>query len=83
MKRLHVHVGVNDLDQSIAFYSTLFGAAPGESYLSWAYARVWNPKGAFVARINLIASGVPVGLGEPVFDKLEGEIAKGLRPLSR
>ena len=30
------------------------------------------------ARINLIASGVPVGLGEPVFDKLEADIAHGL-----
>ena len=28
MKRLHVHVGVDDLTQSIGFYSTLFGAAP-------------------------------------------------------
>lgn len=28
MKRLHVHVGVDDLDQSIGFYSTLFGADP-------------------------------------------------------
>ena len=28
MKRLHVHVGVEDLDQSIRFYSTLFGAVP-------------------------------------------------------
>ncbi len=28
MKRLHVHVGVNDLDQSIRFYSTMFGAEP-------------------------------------------------------
>lgn len=28
MKRLHVHLGVNDLEQSIGFYSTLFGAAP-------------------------------------------------------
>lgn len=28
MKRLHVHVGVNDLDQSIRFYSTLFAAEP-------------------------------------------------------
>ena len=28
MKRLHVHVGVEDLDQSIRFYSTLFGADP-------------------------------------------------------
>lgn len=28
MKRLHVHVAVNDLAQSIRFYSTLFGAEP-------------------------------------------------------
>ncbi len=28
MKRLHVHVGVSDLDRSIAFYSTLFAAGP-------------------------------------------------------
>ena len=34
------------------------------------------------ARINLIASGVPVGLGEPVFDKLEAEIAKGLMSIN-
>ena len=28
MKRLHVHVGVADLGQSIRFYSTLFGSEP-------------------------------------------------------
>jgi catechol 2,3-dioxygenase-like lactoylglutathione lyase family enzyme len=28
MKRLHVHVGVSDLDHSIAFYSALFAAQP-------------------------------------------------------
>ena len=28
MKRLHVHVGVSDLDQSVRFYSTLFAAEP-------------------------------------------------------
>lgn len=28
MKRLHVHVRVEDLDRSIAFYSTLFAAQP-------------------------------------------------------
>jgi catechol 2,3-dioxygenase-like lactoylglutathione lyase family enzyme len=28
MKRLHVHVAVNDLDHSIAFYTTLFAAQP-------------------------------------------------------
>lgn len=38
MKRLHVHVGVNDLGQSIGFYSTLFGAQPTvvkEDYAKW------------------------------------------------
>ena len=38
MKRLHVHVGVSDLDQSIAFYSTLFGAPPSvvkADYAKW------------------------------------------------
>jgi len=38
MKRLHVHVGVNDLDQSIRFYSTLFAAEPAvvkEDYAKW------------------------------------------------
>jgi chorismate synthase len=34
------------------------------------------------ARINIIASGVPVGLGEPVFDKLEAELAKGLMSIN-
>ncbi|MGR8953482.1 MAG: VOC family protein [Gammaproteobacteria bacterium] len=28
MKRLHIHLSVDDLDQNIAFYSTLFGAKP-------------------------------------------------------
>ena len=28
MNRLHIHVGVADLDRSVAFYSTLFGAGP-------------------------------------------------------
>jgi len=38
MKRFHVHLGVADLDQSIAFYSGLFGAPPTvrkEDYAKW------------------------------------------------
>lgn len=38
MKRLHVHVGVSDLDRSIGFYSTLFGAEPTvvkSDYAKW------------------------------------------------
>jgi hypothetical protein len=38
MKRLHVHVAVDDLDQSIRFYSTLFAAEPTvvkDDYAKW------------------------------------------------
>jgi catechol 2,3-dioxygenase-like lactoylglutathione lyase family enzyme len=38
MKCLHLHVGVADLDQSVRFYSTLFGAEPSvrkDDYAKW------------------------------------------------
>ncbi|QYU68880.1 VOC family protein [Leptolyngbya sp. 15MV] len=38
MKRFHVHVGVTDLDRSIAFYNHLFGAEPTvvkSDYAKW------------------------------------------------
>jgi len=38
MKRLHVHVGVPNLEQSVRFYSTLFGAEPSvlhQDYAKW------------------------------------------------
>jgi catechol 2,3-dioxygenase-like lactoylglutathione lyase family enzyme len=37
MKRLHVHIAVEDLNKSIGFYSTLFGAKP--SVLKHDYAK--------------------------------------------
>lgn len=36
MKRFHVHVSVTDLDQSIAFYSSLFGQAPDKRRADYA-----------------------------------------------
>ncbi len=38
MKRFHVHVGVENLDHAIRFYSTLFGAGPVKTkpdYAKW------------------------------------------------
>jgi len=38
MKRFHVHVSVRDLDESIRFYSTLFGETPSvekDDYAKW------------------------------------------------
>jgi len=38
MQRLHLHIAVDDLDRSIGFYSTLFGAQPAvvkDDYAKW------------------------------------------------
>lgn len=38
MKRFHVHMAVDDIDQNVRFYSTLFGAAPSvlkPDYAKW------------------------------------------------
>lgn len=44
MKRLHVHVGVEDLDRSIAFYSTLFGAGPTVTQSDYAKWMLEDPR---------------------------------------
>jgi catechol 2,3-dioxygenase-like lactoylglutathione lyase family enzyme len=36
MKRFHVHVSVSNLDQSVQFYSTLFGQAPAVKQADYA-----------------------------------------------
>ena len=38
MKRIHVHVSVDDLDANVRFYSSMFGAAPAvlkPDYAKW------------------------------------------------
>ena len=44
MKRLHVHVGVEDLDQSIRFYSTLFGSEPTVTKADYAKWMLDDPR---------------------------------------
>ena len=44
MKRLHVHVGVNDLGRSVAFYSTLFGAEPSVRKCDYAKWMLEDPR---------------------------------------
>lgn len=43
MKRLHIHVGVTNLTDSIKFYSALFGAAPVKSKPDYAKWMLDNP----------------------------------------
>ena len=44
MKRFHVHVGVSNLDQSIAFYSSLFGAEPSVTKADYAKWMLDDPR---------------------------------------
>lgn len=44
MKRLHVHIGVEDLERSIHFYSTLFGAAPTVTKPDYAKWMLEDPR---------------------------------------
>lgn len=58
MKRLHVHVGVRDLDQSVAFYSTLFGAAPTVAKADYAKWMLDDPRVNFAISAGRGAQGV-------------------------
>ena len=44
MRRLHIHLGVSDLDRSIGFYSTLFGAEPTVSKADYAKWMLDDPR---------------------------------------
>jgi len=50
VKRLHMHIAVDDLDRSIGFYSTLFGAEPAVVKGDYAKWMLEDP------RINLAIS---------------------------
>lgn len=43
MKRMHIHVGVENLEQSIRFYSALFGAEPVKTKPDYAKWMLDNP----------------------------------------
>src|SRR5687767_4105133 len=59
MKRLHVHVGVNDLQQSIGFYSTLFGAGPTVMKPDYAKWMLDDPRVNFaISAGNHAAKGI-------------------------
>jgi len=58
MKRLHVHVGVNDLDQSIRFYSTLFGTEPAVTKPDYAKWMLEDPRVNFAISAGNAHKGV-------------------------
>jgi catechol 2,3-dioxygenase-like lactoylglutathione lyase family enzyme len=58
MKRMHVHVGVDDLAQSVRFYSTLFGAAPSVSQPDYAKWMLDDPRLNFAISVGHAARGI-------------------------
>jgi catechol 2,3-dioxygenase-like lactoylglutathione lyase family enzyme len=58
MKRLHVHVGVTDLDKSIGFYSTLFAAEPTVRKSDYAKWMLDDPRVNFAISLRPVSGGV-------------------------
>lgn len=86
MKRLHVHVGVNDLDQSIRFYSTLFGADPTVTKLDYAKWMLEDPRVNFAisagnhARKGIEHLGIQVESGDEL-GEVYGRLKAADRPV--
>lgn len=58
MKRLHIHVGVDDLDRSIKFYSALFGAGPVKTKTDYAKWLLDDPSVNFAISTRAGRKGV-------------------------
>ena len=58
MKRFHVHVAVNDLEQSIRFYTALFGAEPAVKKPDYAKWMLEDPRINFAISNRCAKTGV-------------------------
>ncbi|MGP1281897.1 MAG: ArsI/CadI family heavy metal resistance metalloenzyme [Parasphingopyxis sp.] len=86
MKRLHVHVGVDNLDASIAFYSTLFGTEPSVTKDDYAKWMLDDPRVNFaISAGNHARTGVEhLGIQAENADELAaiyGQLEKAGRPV--
>jgi len=71
MKRFHVHVGVADLDSSIAFYTGLFGLAPTVTKPDYAKWMLDDPRINFAISSKCGAAKGIEHLGVQVDDEAE------------
>lgn len=58
MKRLHVHLGVDDLEKSIRFYSALFAAQPSVRHDDYAKWQLDDPRVNFAVSTRARKSGL-------------------------
>lgn len=84
MKRFHVHVGVESLDQSIAFYSGLFGEGPSVLKADYAKWMLDDPRINFAISVRDGAAKGIEHLGIQVEDQAElSEVYGRLRAADR
>jgi len=77
MKRLHVHVSVSDLAQSIRFYSELFGTAPSVRKADYAKWMLEDPRVNFSISQRGATPGVEhLGIQVESRDELEEVYAR-------
>ena len=73
MKRFHIHVSVNDLAQSIRFYSTLFGTEPSKVETDYAKWMLQDPRVNFAISTRRQPTGVNhLGFQVDSADELQG-----------
>lgn len=58
MKRFHIHIGVDKLDESIRFYSALFGAEPVKAKPDYAKWMLDDPRVNFAISTRAKTTGV-------------------------
>ena len=58
MKRFHIHIGVNKLDEAIRFYSALFGAEPVKTKPDYAKWMLDDPRVNFAISTRANKRGV-------------------------
>ncbi|UVO54210.1 ArsI/CadI family heavy metal resistance metalloenzyme [Sphingomonas sp. SUN039] len=84
MKRMHLHVGVSDLDTSIAFYTGLFGAEPTVTKSDYAKWMLDDPRVNFaISSGDHTEKGIEhIGIQAETLDEL-GEIYGRLKAAGR
>jgi catechol 2,3-dioxygenase-like lactoylglutathione lyase family enzyme len=74
MKRFHIHVSVENLDRSILFYSTLFGASPARVEAGYAKWMLEDPRMNFA----ISTQRQPVGVNHLGFQLDTDEELRGM-----
>ena len=86
MKRLHIHVSVEDIPSSIRFYSAMFAAEPTVSKIDYAKWMLDDPRVNFAisrrgARIGLDHLGIQVESGEEL-EEINQRLAAAAMPVT-